>query len=214
MSATFLTMSPVKCPAARVTTSQKATNTGDPDRPTRGRRREDALFPAASARACLPQEYGTLLADLRQRITQQRLCIVPASNAALLERYADTGQAIIDRQSAEGWGAKVIDRLSTDLKAAFPDMTGLSSRNLKYMRAHVAAWPREAIVQAPLAQLSWNHHQALLDKLKTADESLMNAHQAGHLSHVYRREIMPLRPPVTVRFKRPGLWQNWGQSNI
>jgi hypothetical protein len=30
----------------------------------------------------------------------------------------------------EGWGTKVIDRL--DLGRAFPEMTGLSARNLKY----------------------------------------------------------------------------------
>jgi len=43
------------------------------------------------------------------------------------------------RQEAEGWGAKVIDRLSADLREAFPDMHGLSSRNLLFMRAFAAA---------------------------------------------------------------------------
>jgi hypothetical protein len=34
--------------------------------------------------------------------------------------YWDIGRTILDRQQAEGWGAKVIDRLSTDLREAFP----------------------------------------------------------------------------------------------
>ena len=64
----------------------------------------------------------------------------------------------------EGWGAKVIDRLSSDLTKEFPDMKGFSPRNLKYMRSFAAAWTDPSIVQAPLAQLSWYHNIALLDK--------------------------------------------------
>ena len=158
---------------------------------TRGRIRGDAHFPAAPARAGLPSDYGRLLADLKQRISQQRLRVVLASNAALLALYADIGRAILARQSAEGWGAKVIDRLATDLKRAFPDMTGLSPRNLKYMRAFAAAWPKRAIVQAPLAQLSWNHHQALLDKLKTAADRLWYAGQSAQ--HGWSRNILALQ---------------------
>lgn len=163
----------------------------DAPRPTRGRTRGGAHFPAAPARAALPSDYGRLLADLKQRIAQQRLRVVLASNAALLELYANIGRAILARQSAEGWGAKIIDRLSTDLKAAFPDMTGLSPRNLKYMRAFAAAWPKRSIVQAPLAQLSWNHHQALLDKLKNATDRLWYAGQAAQ--HGWSRNILALQ---------------------
>lgn len=71
----------------------------------------------------------------------------------------------MDRQDREGYGTKVIDRLSTDLKRAFPDTTGFSPRNLKYMRAFAAAWPDLEVVQGPLAQLPWYHQVALLDKL-------------------------------------------------
>jgi hypothetical protein len=41
----------------------------------------------------------------------------------------------------------VIDRLSADLREAFPEMQGLSPRNLKYMRAFALAWPDREIVQ-------------------------------------------------------------------
>jgi predicted nuclease of restriction endonuclease-like (RecB) superfamily len=158
---------------------------------TRGRTRGDAHFPAAPARAGLPSDYGRLLTDLKQRIAQQRLRVVLASNAALLELYADIGSAILARQSAEGWGTKVIDRLSADLKTAFPDMTGFSPRNLVYMRTFAAAWPQRQFTQAPLAQLSWNHHQALLDKLKTADDRLWYAGQAAQ--HGWSRNILALQ---------------------
>jgi hypothetical protein len=58
----------------------------------------------------------------------------------------------------------VIDRLAGDLRTAFPDMGGPSSRNLKYMRAFAAAWPKRAIVQAALAQITWYHNIALVER--------------------------------------------------
>jgi len=68
--------------------------------------------------------------------------------------YWQIGRDILDRQEREKWGAKVIDRLATDLKRSFPDMKGFSPRNLKYMRAFAEAWPEEPIVQAVLAQIT------------------------------------------------------------
>lgn len=64
-----------------------------------------------------------------------------AANASMVLLYWDIGQLILNRQKEEGWGAKVIDRLSADLREAFPEMHGLSPRNLKYMRAFALAWP-------------------------------------------------------------------------
>lgn len=61
------------------------------------------------------------------------------------------------RQEREGWGAKVIDRLSSDLLHEFPDMKGFSIRNLKYMRKFAGAWRDRAIVQELLAQIPWFH---------------------------------------------------------
>jgi hypothetical protein len=46
----------------------------------------------------------------------------------------DTGKIKYMLGISEGWGAKVIDRLSPDLKDAFPEMSGFSPRNLEYMR--------------------------------------------------------------------------------
>ena len=66
----------------------------------------------------------------------------------------DIGRMILERQKAEGWGAKVIDRLSRDLQNAFPGQQGFSPRNLKYVRAFAEAWPETLIVQQPVAQLA------------------------------------------------------------
>jgi predicted nuclease of restriction endonuclease-like (RecB) superfamily len=110
--------------------------------------------------------YHQFLTELKVRIRQARLRAVVAANAHMIQLYWELGREILAKQAAEGWGAKVIDTLSVDLKAAFPDMKGLSPRNLKYMRAFAEAWPDWEIVQGSLAQISWYHHLALLHKVK------------------------------------------------
>jgi predicted nuclease of restriction endonuclease-like (RecB) superfamily len=80
------------------------------------------------------------------------------------------GRDILLRQEQEGWGAKIIERLAMDLRRAYPDMTGLSPRNLKYMRAFAEAWPEEPIVQQAAAQIPWFHNCILLDKVKDQKE--------------------------------------------
>jgi len=58
----------------------------------------------------------------------------------------------------------VIERLAHDLRAAFPDMNGFSSRNLQYMRAFAEAWPDAEFVQEAVAQLPWGHNLMLPNK--------------------------------------------------
>jgi len=105
------------------------------NRLSKGRARDEARFTAAPSKSDLPPDYAGLLADLKQRIAGERLRVVLSANAAMVLLYWDIGRTILERQAKEGWGAKVIDRLSSDLRDAFPDMKGLSPRNLKYMRA-------------------------------------------------------------------------------
>lgn len=144
------------------------------DKPTKrlamGRARSDAAFPAAPAKTALPQGYVAVLAELKRRISEGRLRTVLAANSAMLMLYWDIGNTILERQKHEGWGAKVIDRLSMDLRKAFSDMQGLSPRNLKYMRAFAAAWPDKAIVQRVVAQIPWRSNIVLLDRLNSAKE--------------------------------------------
>jgi predicted nuclease of restriction endonuclease-like (RecB) superfamily len=84
----------------------------------------------------------------------------------------------LDRQAAQGWGAKVIERLAHDLRSAFPQMKGFSRTNLMYMRAFAEAWQDEAIVQQAVGQLPWGHNLVLLDKLSTQDARIWYAQKA------------------------------------
>jgi predicted nuclease of restriction endonuclease-like (RecB) superfamily len=135
------------------------------ERKSRGRRREGASFPVAPGRGEMPVSYETVFFEIKERIRSERLRVVMAANSSMVLLYWDIGRIILERQVKEGWGAKVIDRLSADLREAFPEMQGLSPRNLKYMRAFAAAWSDRQIVQEMLAQITWYHNIALLEKV-------------------------------------------------
>ena len=105
------------------------------------------------------------MAAIKQRVQTAQVRAAVAVNRELLLLYWQIGRDILRRQREEGWGAKVTNRLAADLHAAFPDMKGFSTRNLKYMRSLADAFPDEAFVQEALAQNTWYHAVTLLDKV-------------------------------------------------
>lgn len=149
----------------------------DNSRKAVGRKREGVSFPAPPLRAGMPVGYAATLNEIKRRIRTERLRVVLSANAAMILMYWEIGRMILDRQEDQGWGAKVIDRLSLDLREAFPEMHGLSSRNLKYMRTFAEAWPDHEIVQRVIAQMPWRQNIALLEKLDDAPTRLWYARQ-------------------------------------
>lgn len=126
----------------------------------------------------LPEGYAAWLGQLKEDIAASRQRAALAVNAELVELYARIGREVLIRQQQQGWGAKVIDRLAQDLKAAFPDMRGWSSSNLKYMRFFAEHCPNGLFGQQPADQLPWFHIVVLLTKLKDEDERAWYASQA------------------------------------
>ncbi|MFZ9739446.1 MAG: PDDEXK nuclease domain-containing protein [Prochlorotrichaceae cyanobacterium] len=117
-------------------------------------------------------DYEGFLKDLKTRIRQAQVKAALAVNQELILLYWQIGQDILQCQSEQGWGAKVIDRLSRDLKIEFPDMTGFSPRNLKYMRAFAEAYPDLEIVHQLGAQIPWKHNCTIIDKVKNPNQRL------------------------------------------
>lgn len=109
-------------------------------------------------------EYISLLEELKNKIKISQNRAILSVNKELIFLYYEIGKIILKNQSQKGWGSKIIENLAEDLRKEFPNMKGLSLRNLRYMRLFAESYPAE-IVQEMLAQLSWYHNQALLDKV-------------------------------------------------
>lgn len=119
----------------------------------------------------LPVGYAETVASLKDQVRAAQLKAQRVVNAAMIELYWGIGRTILERQAAEPWGSRVLERLAGDLRAEFPHMKGFNRRNLFYMRAFALAWEgpesSNSMVQTLSAQLSWSHNIALLEKLDT-----------------------------------------------
>jgi predicted nuclease of restriction endonuclease-like (RecB) superfamily len=133
-------------------------------------------------------EYQAFLDGLKVRVREARGRAALSANRELVLLYWNIGRDILTRQAKLGWGAKVIDRLSRDLGGEFPEMKGLSSRNLKYMRAFAEAWPDEVIVQQRVALLPWGHIARILDKVSEPASRKFYVDQATQ--HGWSRDLL------------------------
>jgi predicted nuclease of restriction endonuclease-like (RecB) superfamily len=136
-------------------------------------------------------EYIAWLTGLKSRVEQARQRAALSVNRELVSLYWQIGREILERQRRQGWGAKVVDQLARDLRAAFPDMRGFSPRNLKYMRTLAEAWSDEEFVQQPVAQLPWSHVVTLLDKLKAPEAREWYA--AKSIEHGWSRHVLVMQ---------------------
>lgn len=139
----------------------------------------------------LPAGDADLLADLKSRIRAAQVRAAVAVNRELVLLYWQIGRAILSRQQRDGWGAKIVDRLSQDLRREFPDVKGFSARNLRYMRAFADAWPDEPFVQEVLAQITWYHNIALIEKLP--DPDLRRWYARAAIEHGWSRNVLALQ---------------------
>lgn len=135
-------------------------------------------FGSTPPSAVLPSWYPTLLDSITNRVSQGQRRANLAVNQELVVTYWNVGYDVLERQTEQDRGSKVIDRLSPDLRDRFPGSKGFSPRNLKYMRSFADTWTDTAIVHSPLAQLSWHHLLALLEKLDDESTRLRYARMA------------------------------------
>ena len=139
----------------------------------------------------LPEDYAQFLASLKERIRNAQLRAALSVNRELVLLYWELGRDILARQHEQGWGAKVIDRLAVDLRRAFPEMSGFSPRNLKYMRSFASAWPDEPFVQQLVAQIPWGHNVRLLDRVNDPAERAWYIQKT--LEHGWSRNVLVLQ---------------------
>ncbi len=177
----------------------------------------------------LNNNYLNILQGLKEKIRQSRLKATIAVNNELLTVYWEIGNIISKQEETDGWGTKTVEKLSIDLKVEFPDMKGLSPRNLRYMRDFALAYPQFQVLQQPaaklqdveievitilqhsVAQLPWGHNCVLLDKIKPQEERLFYAQKA--VQNGWSRDIL-INQIEGGLFKRSGALTNNFQLTI
>jgi predicted nuclease of restriction endonuclease-like (RecB) superfamily len=159
-----------------------------------------------------PADYADWLADLKAQIRGARQRAVLSANQEQVALYHRIGTEILQRQERQGWGAKVIDRLSVDLREAFPDMKGLSSSNLKYMRYFAQLCPEMRIGQQSADQLPWFHIVTLLTKV--SDPAAREWYAAQAVDNAWPRATLEAHLKNRLHARQGAAITNFGQRLV
>lgn len=120
------------------------------------------------------EEYFETIESIKNEIKSAQYKATVSVNRELIMLYYNIGKVI---NAHKTWGSKFIDKLAADIKLSFPNTTGYSARNLKYMAKFAAMFEDAEIVQAVLAQLTWYHNMALMDKTQDTEQYVWYAQE-------------------------------------
>lgn len=79
-------------------------------------------------------EFKSWVSQLKKDIRHAQVKAAIKVNTELLRLYWRMGADICEKQKSASWGDGWLKELSRELMAEFPDMKGLSYRNLQYIR--------------------------------------------------------------------------------
>jgi predicted nuclease of restriction endonuclease-like (RecB) superfamily len=154
--------------------------------------------------------YERLLSGLKQRIKAANVRAALSVNAELIALYWQIGQEILAKQDEEGWGTKVIERLSQDLKREFPGMSGFSQTNLKYMKTFAESWPDWAIGQQLVDQIPWSHNMVILQQIKEIEPRLWYIKKT--IENGWSRNVLILQIESKLYERQGGALSNFEQA--
>ena len=136
----------------------------------------------------IENSYDELRFQFKNHIEKAQIRAMTSVNQQLLLLYWQIGNLILTLEPEEEWGSKIVTKLSKDLKIAFPNMSGLSERNLKYMRKFAKENVNFEFVQESLAQITWYHNQTLMDKIQDIEQRVWYARKA--VENGWSRDMM------------------------
>lgn len=112
-------------------------------------------------------QYLSVIESIKTEISKSQYNAALQVNKELTLLYYHIGRIINEHKS---WGNKFIDNLARDIKIAYPNSTGYSVRNLKYMAKFASEYPDEEFVQTVSAQIPWSHNVAIVEKVKKVEQ--------------------------------------------
>jgi len=136
--------------------------------------------------------YNEMLREIIAEVKMTRVVIANRLNTSVTQLYWNIGKRLSAEKLEKGYGGKVVEQLSVDLKSEFPDTEGFSPRSLWDMKRfyefyyieensilpQVVAVSQNQILPQPVAVLPWGHNRLILSKIKDRQEALYYAEAA------------------------------------
>jgi len=151
------------------------------------------------------KEYENFIIEIKKQIQISQTKAIIKVNQELIILYFNIGKIVSQKQEKLGWGAKVIDNLSSDIKVTFPGLGGFSSRNIKRM---VRFYKEYEKVPPVVSQIPWTHNSILIEKIKDINlrywymqKILENGWSKDILSLMIKSEVHKREGKLTSNFK-------------
>ena len=111
--------------------------------------------------------YIEWLSDVKRRFKSSQIKAAVRVNTEMLSFYWSIGRDIVALSAESKWGSGFFNQLSLDLKTAFPNETGFSVTNLKYMKRWYLFYYEEVIISH---QVGDEISQRFVDDLTTDEK--------------------------------------------
>ena len=103
---------------------------------TKMSKKDDIMEPAFVHRDGMLADKGYVewLSDVKARFRQSQIKASIHVNTDMLQFYWSIGRDLVALRAEERWGAGVVKQFALDMRQAFPNETGFSDTNVKYMK--------------------------------------------------------------------------------
>jgi len=112
-------------------------------------------------------KYFEVLNDIKRTLVITRNKIAENANKELVIMYYNIGKKLIKNNK---WGSSFIDTLAKDLKIEFPELKGMSARNLRYMQKFATEFDNDEFLQHDVAKLPWTSITTIMDQVKDKEQ--------------------------------------------
>lgn len=164
--------------------------------------------------------YKTWIQELKQRIRAAQVKAAVSVNEQMIMLYREIGKSIVEKQSENQWGSKIIQQMAIDLKNELPDTHGFSRTNLFAMRkfylfykdydnllpqynssgSDFGGFLENELVQQPvglisrqnlLCRIPWGHHIVIMNKCEFAEQAIFYIEQT--IQNNWSRHVLEMQ---------------------
>ena len=133
-------------------------------------------------------EFRSIVNNIKNEIKTTQVRVAIEVNKNLINLYFKIGKILNDNFK---YGNKFIDDISRELKLEFPNMTGFSVRNLKYMKKFYIEYKNDEVVQRCVAQLPWRHNIVLMSKFK--DNKIRQIYAEATIKNGWSKDMLVMQ---------------------
>lgn len=120
----------------------------------------------------MDKDYQSLLSEIKATLQAGRAKAIRQLSGTVIESYWEVGRHISESQQRHGWGKRIVEQLSSDLRTEFPGTEGYSARNLWDMRRFYLSYCEFPNLRQRVAEIPWGHHLVILNKIETHEARL------------------------------------------